>query len=106
MRNLENSLAVSSIIFTSNDNDVLLKGDLKRGQLAYETELIISQSQLNQVLNTLSKQNDFFAIEEYLQSEIIGRDEKLFFADFGHLSNSLVDVQSILGTQECMQIRA
>ncbi len=106
MINSENSLAVSSIIFTSNDNDVLLKGDLQRGQLAYETELIISQSQLNQVLNTLSKQNDLFAIEECLQSEIIGRDEKLFFADFGHLSNPLVDVQSILGTQECMQIRA
>ncbi len=101
-----NRLAVSSIIFTSNDSEVLLKGMIQRGYLGYETELVITQSQLNQVINTLSKQNAYFKIDECLQSEIIGRDEKLFYADFGHLSNSLIEVESIIGTQEIMQIRA
>lgn len=106
MSKIENTIAINSIIFTSNDSEVLLKGEVQRGHLGYETELVITQSQLNQVLNTLSKQNDFFAIDECLHSEIIGRDEKLFYADFGHLSNCLIDVHTILGTQEIMQIRA
>lgn len=106
MNTITHNVAVSSVVFTSNDTDVLLRGTIKKGPLSYETELVITQTQLNLVLNSLSKQNDLFMIDDCLKSEIIGRDETLFYADFGHLSNSLIDVKSIFGAKEIMQIRA
>ncbi|MFT5777772.1 MAG: hypothetical protein ACI837_000720 [Crocinitomicaceae bacterium] len=100
------NLDVNSIVFTSKDTEVLLKGSVIRGQLSYETDLLITQTQLNMILNTLGKQNDSFAIDDCLKSEHIGPDGMLFYADFGYLSNTSIEIESLMDMNEIVQIRA
>jgi hypothetical protein len=106
MNNQVKKVDVSSIVFTSNDTEVLLKGRVRRGQLSYDTDLVITQTQLNMVMNSLRKQNESMAIDDCLRSEIIGQNETLFYADFGHLTNAKIDIRSIMKVKEIVQIRA
>jgi len=106
MSTITNNVAVKSVVFTSTDSDVLLKGTIEKGHLSYDTELVITQTQLNVILNSLNRQNEIFAIDDCLSSELIGREETLYYADFGHLPNSLINIQAIMGAQEILQIRA
>ncbi|MFT5859289.1 MAG: hypothetical protein ACI865_001389 [Flavobacteriaceae bacterium] len=106
MDTIKNNVAVKSVVFTSNDADVLLKGTIEKGHLSYDTEMVITQTQLNLVLNSLKRQNDVFSIDDCLSSERIDRDETLYYADFDHLANSLINIEALIGTQEILQIRA
>ena len=103
---ITNNIGIRSVVFTSTDTGVLLKGTMEKGHLSYDTELVITQSQLNSVLNSLSRQNELFSIDDCLSSEIIGRNETLYFADFDYLPNSSINIQAILGAQEILLIRA
>lgn len=106
MNTAQNNITISSLIFTSTDTEVLVKGNVSRDQLTYETELLISQSQLNMVLNQLRKQNDSFSIDQYLQAEQVDQYEQLFYADFSGVINTTIDIQPIMKTHQITQIRA
>ena len=106
MTNSQNKIAISSLVFTSNDPEVLIKGNVSRGKLSYETELLISQTQLNMVLNQLSKQNETFAVDNYLKSEQVDQYERLYYADFKTVENATIDIRPIVKAHEIMQIRA
>jgi hypothetical protein len=106
MNKAHNNIAISSLVFTSNDTEVLVKGNVSKGKLNYETELLISQTQLNMVMNQLSKQNESFQIDDYLKSEQVDQFEQLFYADFSELSNRLIDIRPIVKANQITQIRA
>lgn len=106
MNTAQNNITISSLIFTSTDTEVLVKGNVSRDQLTYETELLISQSQLNMVLNQLRKQNDSFRIDQYLESEQVDQYEQLFYADLSGVINTTIDIQPITKTHQITQIRA
>ena len=102
----QNKIAISSLVFTSNDPEVLIKGIITREKLSYETELLITQTQLNMVLNQLSKQNESFTVDTYLKSEQVDQYEQLYYADFSTVVNSTIDIRPIAKSQQIMQIRA
>ncbi|NVK64520.1 MAG: hypothetical protein HWE22_08020 [Flavobacteriales bacterium] len=106
MNTAHNNIAITSLVFTSNDPEVLVKGNVSKGKLNYETELLISQTQLNMVVNQLSKQNETFQINDYLKSEQVDQYEQLFYADFSELSNRLIDIRPIVKNHQIKQIRA
>lgn len=106
MNKTANKIEISSLVFTSNDPEVLIKGTVSRGKLSYETELLITQTQLNMVLNQLSKQNESFSVDTYLKSEQVNQYEKLYYADFGSVSNAMIDIRPIVKSNEITQIRA
>ena len=66
MKESQKTIEVKSILFESNDPEVLLKGIVTKGHMQYETDIIISQSQLNIVMNLLQKQNQSVEIDQYL----------------------------------------
>ncbi len=106
MNKAQNNIAISSLVFTSNDVEVLVKGNVFRGQLSYETELLITQTQLNMVLNQLIKQNDSFTVDSYLKSEQVDQYEQLYYADFTTVENTTIDIRPIIDEHQIMQIRA
>jgi len=106
MNKAQNNIAISSLVFTSNDPEVLVKGMVSRGKLSFETELLITQTQLNMVLNQLGKQNESFQVDTYLKSEQVDQNERLYYADLGSLENTKIDIRPIMKQQQIKQIRA
>ncbi len=106
MNKAQNKIAISSLVFTSNDPEVLIKGSVSRGKLSYETELLITQTQLNMVLNQLSRQNESFTVDAYLKSEQVDQYEQLYYADFSAVENTIIDIRPIVKAHQIMQIRA
>jgi hypothetical protein len=106
MNKAHTKIAISSMVFTSNDPEVLIKGNVSRGKLSYETELLITQTQLNMVLNQLSKQNESFSVDTYLKSERVDMYEQLFYADFSSVLNPTIDIRPMMKANQITQIRA
>jgi gluconate kinase len=106
MNKAQNNIAISSVVFISNDPEVLVKGSVSRGKLSFETELLITQTQLNMVLNQLRKQNESFRVDNYLQSEQVDQYEQLYYADFASVQNTTIDMRPIIKENQITQIRA
>ena len=51
------AIAITSILFESNDTEVLIKGNISQGVMNYDTDLVVTHSQLNIIFNSLQKQN-------------------------------------------------
>lgn len=106
MNKAQNNISISSLVFTSNDPEVLVKGNVSRGKLSFETELLITQTQLNMILNQLRKQNETFRVDSYLKSEQVDQNEQLYYADFETVQNTTIDIRPIIKENQITQIRA
>lgn len=106
MNTTENQLNVQSIVFVSNDPEVLVKGQLSKGHMSFDTELLITQTQLNKLVNALGKQNHDFSMDQLLHRENVDQNQTLFYADFGSIDDTIVDLPSILDMNTVKQIRA
>lgn len=105
MENLATNVTVKSIIFESNDSEVLVKCIIEKGNLSYDGELIINQSQLNRLVCAISrKSKQVFQQENLFQSESIGENEKLYYADFK--SAPKVQLHELQNIETIRQIRA
>jgi hypothetical protein len=100
------TIKVNTVLFESNDNEVLIKGNVKAGVMNYDTDLIISHSQLNMIFNSLQRQNENISVNDYLQSEKMYDGETLYSADFSSLLSNIVLLNDIEGSQPLKQIRA
>lgn len=106
MKKVHDKIAISSLVFTTNDPEVLVKGIVSRGKLSYETELLITQTQLNMVINQLSRQNESFSVDNYLKSEQVDQYEQLYYADLSSVVHSTIDIRPIVKSRQITQIRA
>lgn len=97
---------VESILFEGNDADVLMKGTTIKGVMQYESDWIISQTQLNMVLNMLQRQNTDLSIHECIKSEPMYNGDTLFSGNFRGLTNVTIDINSISMSIPMKQIRA
>jgi hypothetical protein len=97
---------VSRIIFESNDSEVMLKGQVNDGYLTYDSDLIISFSQLNSVLNSLASSNSSFSIDSYMNKEYMGDNAYLYEADLTQLNDNQIDLFDISYQSNVRQIRA
>ncbi|MDX2362027.1 MAG: hypothetical protein QNK23_14555 [Crocinitomicaceae bacterium] len=100
------SFAVETIIFESNDTEVLLKGVAHQGHMAYSTDMIISHTQLNQVINTLHRQNSSLNIHELLTTEKMYNDEILYTAKLSESIDAQINLSEFIFDQPVVQIRA
>lgn len=99
-------MTINSILFESNDTDVLIKGNMSKGVMNYDTDLVITHSQLNMIFNNLQRQNKDISVNDYLKSEKMYDGEFLYTADFSNLSSNRIDLSAIEGNQPLKQIRA
>ena len=100
------TIEVKSILFESNDPEVLVKGKMTKGHMTFDTDVIISQSQLNCLINQLRKQNKGFEMSQLLTSEKMYNDETLYSAEFSTVSNRQVDLEDLSVIRPIKQIRA
>lgn len=97
---------VQGILFESNDTEVLMKGLTVKGVMKYESELIISHTQLNMVLNLLQRQNAESDVQNYILSEPMYNGESLYSGNFTDLSNVSIELDTISTSAPLKQIRA
>lgn len=106
MKVAEKTIEIKSIQFESNDPDVLVKGIVSQGNLNYPTDILVSQTQLNKIVNSLKKQNSSFDLNKYLLIETMYNNETLFTANLDENVNSKLALHQLLNTQTFVQIRA
>ena len=99
-------MEISQIIFESNDDEVVLKGTLKQGLMSFDSETIITHTQLNQIINQLCKMNQAFAFENYLTSEAMYDGEMLYTATIPEGMNAVISVHELTHFSGIRQIRA
>ena len=100
------AMTITSILFESNDTEVLIKGNVIQGVMNYDTDLVVSHSQLNVIFNSLQKQNQDISVNDYVGSEKMYDGEYLYSANFSELSNNKISLFDIEGNQPLRQIRA
>lgn len=97
---------IDRIIFESGDDEVMLKGNIIDGVLTYNSDLIISFSQLNYVINQLSHNNTDFSIDQHLTSDLMDDNLYLYEANLDGIENANIDLSAISQQNMIKQIRA
>lgn len=99
-------LEIKSIQFESNDLEVLIKGEMSYGHLSHPTDILVSQTQLNKIINQLSKQNKNFEFDKFITAEEMYDSETLYTILFDSDINSSLYLHEILNTQSYIEICA
>lgn len=97
---------VQSILFESNDPEVLMRGTMVKGVMQYESELILSQTQLNMVINLLQRQNTETTIHDLISGEPMYDGGMLYSGTFAELPNATITLDAITTNVPMKQIRA
>lgn len=66
------TIRIESIIFDNTDTKVLIKGETFKNHLSYASEMFISFTELNVLLNCLQKKNPSISVSEMLEEERFG----------------------------------
>ena len=106
MNTSSRTIEVNSILFESNDTEVLVKGRMSKGHMTFETDMLISHSQLNSLINQLQRQNADLEISQLLRSEKMYNDETLYSAELSTVFNRSVNLQDLSVISPIKQIRA
>lgn len=97
---------ITTILFESNDISVLVKGTINQGHMNYTSDITVSMSQLNQLLNQLRRQNEEFELDDFMNSELMYNDETLYTINLNDILNSRVNLSELTNQDSIMQIRA
>lgn len=106
MEAVNTTFKVQSILFESNDTEVIMRGTTMKGTLQYESEYILSHTQLNQVINTLQRQNAEATVYEMITSERMYDDNLLYTGSFEGLSDATINIAQLASNHQMKQIRA
>lgn len=99
-------LEISQVLFETNDNEVLIKGEMQKGHMKFTTDMIISHTQLNQLLNQLKKANQYFDFSKLFKTEKMYDGETLYSAIFTNETNNQIDMNLLAISAPLRQIRA
>lgn len=100
------TIQIETIIFESNDDQVLVKGNMQNGHLGYATDIIINHSELNKLLSQIKSNTEDFEIDNYLNCEKLYNDETLYTIDLKKSYTNHIDLSTIQSTEMIRQIRA
>lgn len=106
MEAVQKTLQVNAIIFESNDTDVLIKGTVFMGHMAYNTDVLISSSMLNRLISQLQKDNDSLEFNDLLMAEKMDDQQWLYTAKLEAVEHRMIDLSALAPTQSLRQIRA
>jgi hypothetical protein len=96
---------INKISFNNYSDEFSLKGIYSKNNLSYETELRLSQSILNQLMNQLQKLNQEVEISELLEIEYLPNGESHYALCTSELINTL-PFNSLVTDRAYRQIRA
>lgn len=99
-------LSINSIQFESNNLEVLIKGSMSHGHLSHPADILVSQTQLNKIINQLTKQNNAFEFESFMSAEPMYNNETIYTVNFDHNVNSTLFLHEILNIQPYVEICA
>jgi hypothetical protein len=97
---------VQSILFESNDPEVIMRGTMVKGVMQYESEIILTHTQLNMVMNLLQRQNAETTIHTFISSEPMYDGGLLYSGNFTELPNASIALDAITINEPMKQIRA
>ena len=106
MQTESTSLRIASILFDNTDTKVLIKGETVKNHLSYPSEMFISFSELNQLMNYLQKENPSVSVSELFIEESMGNDYTQTSLDGYLLENQLVDINLFCNAGSKKLIRA
>lgn len=86
------TIRIASIIFDNADTKVLIKGETFKGHLSYMSEMFISFTELNTLLNQLQRQNPDISVSDLFNEEYLGNDYFQTVLDAEQLENQQVDL--------------
>ncbi len=99
-------LEISEVLFETNDSEVLVKGEIQKGHMKFATDIIITHTQLNQLLNQLKKCNQYFDFTNLFKCEKMYDGETLYSAIFTGETNNKIDMSLLAVSAPLRQIRA
>ena len=97
---------IERIIFESNDTSILMKGKLYEDYMNFASEMIVSSSHLNQLLNQLKRKNKDLDIDDLIIAETMFNGETLFTINLINLHNNYVNLNELTNQDYIKQIRA
>ncbi len=106
MSTLNKTIEIKSIQFESSEPEVLIKGNISQGKMSYPTDILISQTQLNIIVNQLKKKNSNFNFSETLTIEAMFDNEKMFTSHLSDAIHSTFYLNDLLVPKSYTQIRA
>lgn len=106
MEAIQKIVQVNAIIFESNDTDVLIKGTVFMGHMAYNTDVLISSSMLNRLISQLQKENESLEFNDLLTTEKMDDEQWLFTAKLDEVEHRMIDLSALSPAQSLRQIRA
>lgn len=106
MSNSNKIIEIRSIQFESNEPEVLVKGNITQGKMSYPTDILISQTQLNIIVNKLNNVNSEFNFQDTLTIERMYNNEKMFTSKIPNSIQSSFNLNKLLVPKSYIQIRA
>lgn len=99
-------IEIKEVLFETNDEEVLIKGEIQKGHMKFATDIIITHTQLNQLINELKKINQFFDFSNIFKSEKMYNGETLYSALFSEKTINKIDLNLLAFNTPLRQIRA
>lgn len=106
MNTYNSKIKISSIVYDTTDANVLINAIAIKKHLSFETQLIVSFSELNRILNQLQKLNPLISVSELFQEERLDQHFSQYFLDGEQLSNSVLIMDHFVLDSVKKQIRA
>ncbi len=106
MNTLNPSIKINTIVYDTQDTNVLIEAEQRKAHLSFETKFMISFSELNGLLNELQKLNPEICVGEMFVEEKLSRDFTQYSLNADLLSNSTVITRQYLMDVPKKQIRA
>ncbi len=102
----ETMVRIDSILFDNTDTKVLINGETFKEHLSYQSQLFISFTELNQLLNRLQQLNPEVRVSELFQEERLDDTFTQHYLDGHVLNNTLIELSHCLSNPDKKQIRA
>lgn len=97
---------VNAFQFEANDTDVLVKGTMIQNHMSFQTDVLISQSGLNRLINELYKQNEGSSVHDLITTDWVDENEMLYSAELTSLPNRNINLNNLFENQTIKRIRA
>ncbi|MGB0914828.1 MAG: hypothetical protein ACPGVI_02100 [Crocinitomicaceae bacterium] len=97
---------INTILFESNDDSVLVQGIINQGYMNYASDITISMSQLNELINLLKRQNGSFELDHIMTSERMYDNETLYTIEASNIKNNRIILSELSNQASIKQLRA
>lgn len=106
MGTISSTLRIETIIFDNVDTKVLIKGEIFKNHLSYSSEMFISFSELNLLLNCIQTLNPSVNVSDLFVEEMYGGNYSQTSFNIKMLENNEIDFAHFSAYSQKKLIRA